>query len=68
MEAGDLPDSVLIAADVAMGAEHQIGKADGGQVMVFRSSDTSCDLNQQEKAEARRRFMPLPLVPIVTSL
>ena len=36
MEAGDLPECVLIAADAAMGAEHQIGKADGGQVRVFR--------------------------------
>lgn len=34
-EAGDLPECVL-TADAATGAEHQIGKADGGQVRVFR--------------------------------
>jgi len=33
---GGLPEGVLIAADAAMGAEHQIGRADGGQVRVFR--------------------------------
>lgn len=35
-EAGDLPECVLIAAEAAMGAEHQIGKAGGHQVRVFR--------------------------------
>ncbi len=34
-EAGDLPVCVL-TADAVMGAEHQIGRADGGQVRVFR--------------------------------